>query len=379
MAAESQYFGIDIGTATSCCYQWKNNDASPANAYSILTRSIVFLGKNTYVGEKAVKAFKKREQCILYNVKRIIGRDVFTIPQSDKDHFPYKLDMIEGRTAILLPEGNEAKRKYIFPEDVYTEIVKAVLPPDYKSIKGKKFVVVTVPEKFNDNQRAATINAVKCLGFDEVRLFSEPCAAAFSYFYNRPIDHPLTFVLFDFGGSTLDIAVINISDNNFKVLAVGGNPYMGGIDIDNKFIDLMKEKFGITEELPPMLEWSLKLKSEEIKKTLAYIKKVDIESSEIFDDYPCQQRRITLSRAELDKLIEPVLTSAVEMAYDLVAETAEYKRGEISMILLTGGSSQIDQLDPIIKNRFPKFTIAKLDQMAVARGACLRGRNCCSL
>ena len=373
MSSECNYFGIDIGTATSCCYQWSNNDACVSNSYRPLTLSVVLLGKKTKVGEDAIKSYRFDNQCLLYNVKRIIGRDVTEIPQNDKDHFPYKLGVREDRTAIILPQGNKANKSYIFPEDVYTEIVKSILPPNYDQLKGKKCVVVTVPEKFNAKQRAATINSVECLGFDEVRLFSEPCAAAFSFFHKEHIQNSQTFVVFDFGGSTLDIALIHFADHNFKVLAVGGHPYLGGIDIDNAIIDLIKEKFRITQKISPMLEWKLKLKSESIKKALAYSSQIVIRNTELFEDDLVPEAQITISKAELDRVIDPVLTSAVDMAYQEISTTAEFKRGEISMILLTGGTSQIQRLDRMVQERFPLCKISKIDQMSVARGACLQG------
>ena len=373
MQSECNYFGIDIGTATSCCFQWTNKEANNTNPYTPLTQSVVLLAKKIKVGEDAIKGYNSDKQCLLYNVKRIIGRDVAEIPQCDKDHFPYKLDVREDRTAIILPEGNRAGREYIFPEEVYTEIVKSLLPPSFNQLKGKKYVVVTVPEKFNAKQRAATIHSVECLGFDEVRLFSEPCAAAFSYFHMEHIKKSQTFVVFDFGGSTLDIAVIHFADNNFKVLAVGGHPYLGGIDIDNAIIDLMKKKFKITQKISPMLEWKLKHRSESIKMQLTYNQQVVVESIELFESYPVEVNRITITKAELDKVINPILTSAVEMAYQEVSKTAEFKRGEISMILLAGGTSKIRNLDKMVKERFPNCEVSVIDQMSVARGACLQG------
>ena len=181
------------------------------------------------------------------------------------------------------------------------------------------------------------------------------------------------FVVFDLGGSTLDIALIHFADHNFKVLAVGGHPYLGGIDIDNAIIDLIKEKFRITQKISPMLEWKLKLKSESIKKALAYSSQIVIRNTELFEDDLVPEAQITISKAELDRVIDPVLTSAVDMAYQEISTTAEFKRGEISMILLTGGTSQIQRLDRMVQERFPLCKISKIDQMSVARGACLQG------
>lgn len=373
MQSECNYFGIDIGTATSCCFQWSNNEATSSYSFNPLTPSVVLLAKNISVGDKAISRYHLDKQCLLYNVKRIIGRDLAEIPQCDKDHFPYKLDVREDRTAIILPEGNMAGREYIFPEEVYTEIVRSILPPSFSQLKGKKYVVVTVPEKFNAKQRAATIHSVECLGFDKVRLFSEPCAAAFSYFHMGHIKKSQTFVVFDFGGSTLDIAVIHFADNNFKVLAVGGHPYLGGIDIDNAIIDLIKKKFMITQKISPVVEWMLKRKSENIKMELAHNQKIIIKSKDLFEDYPLEVTEITISRTELEDVINPILTFAVEMAYQEISKTAEFKRGEISMVLLAGGTSKIETLKTMVKQKFPNCEVSVIDQMSVARGACLQG------
>ena len=373
MLSESHYFGIDIGTATSSCYEWINNSASTTTPYNPIIPSVVLLGKTTYVGVKAIAGYNNEKKCIIYNVKRIIGREVSTISQYDKDHFPYKLDTVDGRIAIMLPESNFAKREYIFPEEVYTIIVKALLPPYFDELQGKKYAVVTVPEKFNNNQRTATANAVKCLGFSEVRLFSEPCAAAFSYFESKHVEESKTFVLFDFGGSTLDIAVIRFAQHNFKVLAVAGNPYLGGIDIDNVIIDLIKRKFGVTQKLSPMIEWKLKDVAESIKKVLSFSSQTPLDRDFIDPNFPSSVVNIMIESKEISYLIEPILTNAVDIAYQAISETPEYRRGEISMTLLTGGTSQIPDLGPIIEKKFPNFEICKLDQMSVARGACLRG------
>ena len=135
MQSECNYFGIDIGTATSCCFQWTNKEATNTNSYRPLTQSVVLLARKTKVGEGAITGYNSDQQCLLYNVKRIIGRDVAEIPQCDKDHFPYKLDVREDRTAIILPEGNRAGREYIFPEESQENSARILVNTDKKMSK----------------------------------------------------------------------------------------------------------------------------------------------------------------------------------------------------------------------------------------------------
>ena len=371
-------FGIDIGTSTSCCFQYQtaSNPMHPTIS-SYLIPSMIAVGEHIRVGSAASRLAESKNYCMIYDIKRIIGKTVDMISDKEKERWPFEVRSVENTTVITIPNNIKSEYHDFRPEDLYYMLVKSMLPGDFSRSKSRKVAVVTVPEKFNDVQRAATKRAMELLNFDSIQLFSEPCAAALYYYHQQSIRHPeQTFAVFDFGGSTLDIAVIRYAKKMFDVLATDGDPYLGGIDIDNALIELLQKK--IKERFPSYNPGkqrlgTLKKKAENIKMSFSG-KDTKIPASYI-DPSLQSDEEITVTRDDFYSIVTPILERAVSVASRVICDTPKYHLSDISLLLLVGGSSQIESLKPLLEKRFPKLKIERLDQLCVGKGACLRGKH----
>ena len=274
---ENDIFGIDLGTSNCCIALWKNGTYTIIrDIYNNRTiPSIVGIMENRIYAGYEVKLEKNiKSENIINGIKRLIGKKYNEI-ENIKNNFTYRIESNENNDIIICGNINNNKNKF-YPEEItayiLNEIKKCIC--EYKKISMEDMpiirVVITIPAYFNDLQRQSTCDAIKIAGFECLKILNEPTAAAMAYGYekryeNDGIEHII--MVYDMGGGTTDVSILNICDGVFEVLASTGDTLLGGIDFDNVLIDYCLKIFGKKiDEIDNDNIFILKNKCEEVKK-----------------------------------------------------------------------------------------------------------------
>lgn len=263
--------------------------------------------------------------------------------------------------------------KKFTPEEVSSFILKKIKETAQKEMGVEyKRCVVTVPAYFNENQRDATTQAVKLAGLEVLRVINEPTAAAISYGANR--DEDMLYGVYDLGGGTFDISIIENSEGLIEVLSTTGDNNLGGDDFDKKLSNLIWEKSGFDIELTKKLEIKLNQLAEKTKIALSTEDSVDIDEKFFAKkDNEALHLEVTVTKEEFEALIE----NDIDRTIDLLLETLEESNSdidELEAIILTGGSSRIPLITHQILERTGKLPILIEDpDKSVSIGAILQG------
>src|SRR5512143_3887157 len=241
-AREKPILGIDLGTTNTCVAHVRNRvpRVVPTDKGSLVLPSVVALGEkgDFLVGGVAKDQMVTNPRNTIYGAKRLIGRKFNSkVVQELRSYYSY--DIVEG------PAGDAA---VALGGDVRTlpQISGLVLSHVKKiaeAFLGREMgqAIISVPAYYNDNQRQAVKEAGRLAGFDVKRIVNEPTAAALAYGFNRGLDQKI--LVYDHGGGTFDVSVLQLSANVFEVLATGGDTFLGGVDFDNRIIDYVFEDF----------------------------------------------------------------------------------------------------------------------------------------
>ncbi|KAL0231859.1 hypothetical protein GEMRC1_011263 [Eukaryota sp. GEM-RC1] len=261
----SNHIGIDLGTTNCCMAIYRSTKDPQGRVKPAMNEILVNRGKNTTpsviacrkgkieVGEAAKRRTVLNPQSTIFEAKRFIGRK-FSDPEIQKNlrhnqgkpsHWPFKVESdgtSDDKPLLILSDG-DAEMKFS-PEQVSAFVLTHLKEVAEESLGGQiDALTVTCPAYFNDGQRQATKDAAEMAGFDTVRILNEPTAAALAFKQedNRAIGK--TALVFDFGGGTLDVSIVKITEQDVTVLATGGDTFLGGADIDTILVDYcFKEK-----------------------------------------------------------------------------------------------------------------------------------------
>src|SRR5512136_2635520 len=233
--------GIDLGTTNTCVAHVRNRipRVVPTDKGSLILPSVVALSAkgDFLVGGAAKDQLVTNPTNTIYGAKRLIGRKFSSRVVQDLRSY-YSYDIVEG------PQGEAAVtlggRVYGLPE--ISGMVLAHVKKIAEAFLGREMsgAVISVPAYYNDNQRNAVKEAGRLAGFDVKRIVNEPTAAALAYGFNRGLDQKI--LVYDLGGGTFDVSVLQLSQNVFEVLATGGDTFLGGVDFDNRIIDHVLEE-----------------------------------------------------------------------------------------------------------------------------------------
>ena len=248
--------GIDLGTTNSCCCVFKDNKIiiipdDKNNKY--IPSYVGFTNTNKYVGFDAKNQSIINSDNVYYEVKRLIGLKYLNqIVQKEKEFLSYKFISDDNDNIRLLSSIGYTGIKTFSPEEISAQVLLKMkqIASDYLKTQIKK-AVITIPARFTDAQRQATYDAASIEGLEVVRMINEPTAAAIAYgMANKKIekDESINVIVYDFGGGTLDVSVVEISldengENIFSVLGSAGNTHLGGADFDNKLLGFFINKF----------------------------------------------------------------------------------------------------------------------------------------
>ena len=314
----------------------------------------------------------------LYAIKRLIGRTFDDkVVSKDADMVPYKIIKADNGDAWV-----EAANKKLAPPQVAAEILKKMkkTAEDYLGHEVKE-AVITVPAYFNDSQRQATKDAGKIAGLDVKRIINEPTAAALAYGLDKHKGDS-TVAVYDLGGGTFDISIIEISDvdgeHQFEVLSTNGDTFLGGEDFDLRLIDYFVEQFknesGFDLKSDPLALQRLKESAEKAKIELSSSEQTEVNLPYITADSSGPKHFVhKITRAKLESLVEDLVDKSLE-PLKLALKDAKLSNSDISEVLLVGGQTRMPLVQKKVSEFFGKEPRKDLNpDEAVAVGAAIQG------
>ncbi len=353
----AKILGIDLGTTNSAIAVIEAGEPKIIeNAEgNRTTPSIVAISKK---GERLVGQIAKRQAVTnphntIYGIKRFMGHTFDEdVVQKDKAIVPYEIKKGTDGGAVVIMDGKEYR-----PEEV-SAMILSKLKADAEAKLGEKITeaVITVPAYFNDSQRKATQDAGKIAGLDVKRIINEPTAAALAYGFNKKKEEKI--VVYDFGGGTFDVTVLEVGDDVVEVQATDGDAHMGGRDIDQKIVKYLIDEFrkeeGIDISKDPLALQRLDDEAEKAKKELSNSPSTEINIPFIanVDGVP-KNLLITLTRAKLEELAAEHIDRSIEITKRAL-EASPFKVGDIDEIILVGGQTRMPAIVEAVKKLFGK-------------------------
>jgi molecular chaperone DnaK len=353
----SKIIGIDLGTTNSAVAiieggQPKIIENAEGNR---TTPSIIAIAKN---GERLVGQLAKRQAVTnpkntIFGVKRYIGhRFDDTVVQKDKEQLPYSLQKAKG-DGVEIQMGD----KWYRPEEISAMVLQKI-KADVEAKLGHPVTeaVITVPAYFDDAQRKATQDAGKIAGLEVKRIINEPTAAALAYGFDKKKDEKI--VVYDFGGGTFDVSVLEVGDAIVEVRATGGDSHMGGEDFDQAIIRYIKDEFkktsGIDIGKDVLALQRLKEAAEKAKHELSTTTETDINIPFITSNAEGPQHLdVKLSRAKLEELVSEHIDRSIEITKNVLKD-ANLSASDIDQVILVGGQTRMPKIGEEVKKLFGK-------------------------
>ena len=371
----SKIIGIDLGTTNSVVAVMEGGDpvVIPNAEGGRTTPSVVAFTKD---GERLVGQVAKRQAVTnpkqtIFSIKRFMGRR-FSEVQEETRRVPYKIDA--GPNGLVVVEI--AGKKYSPPE-ISAMILQKMkqTAEDYLGTKVEK-AVITVPAYFNDAQRQATKDAGKIAGLEVLRIINEPTAAALAYGLDKKKEEKVA--VFDLGGGTYDISVLELAEGVFEVKSTNGDTHLGGDDFDQRLIDWLVAEFkkdqGIDLSKDPMALQRLKEAAEKAKMELSSTQQTDINLPFITADQSGPKHlNISLTRAKFEQLVDDLIQRTIPPMQQALKD-AGLDPKQIDEVILVGGSTRIPKIQQIVKDYFGKEPNKSVNpDEVVAIGAAIQG------
>jgi len=371
----SKVIGIDLGTTNSVVAVMEGGDpvVIPNAEGGRTTPSVVAFTKD---GERLVGQVAKRQAVTnprqtIFSIKRFMGRRMAEIPEEVK-RVPYKVEAGPNGLAAVEIGG----KKYTPPE-ISAMILQKMkqTAEDYLGYTVEK-AVVTVPAYFNDAQRQATKDAGKIAGLDVVRIINEPTASALAYGLDKKKEEKVA--VFDLGGGTYDISVLELAEGVFEVKSTNGDTHLGGDDFDQRLIDWLVTEFkkdqGIDLSKDPMALQRLKEAAEKAKMELSSTAQTDINLPFITADQSGPKHlNLSLTRAKFESLVDDLIQRTIPPMQQALKD-AGLDPKSIDEVILVGGSTRIPKVQQIVKDYFGKEPNKSVNpDEVVAIGAAIQG------
>lgn len=372
----AKVIGIDLGTTNSAMAVYEGNEAkiiANKEGKNTTPSIVAFTDKGEIlVGDPAKRQAITNPQKTIYSIKRIMGL-MFNEDKAKEaeKRLPYKIVDRNGACAVEIGE------KIYTPQEISAKILSK-LKEDAESYLGEEVseAVITVPAYFNDAQRKATKEAGTIAGLNVLRIINEPTSAALAYGLDKKESEKI--VVYDLGGGTFDVTVLETGDNVVEVLATGGDAFLGGDDFDNRIIDWAVEEFksesGIDLKSDIMALQRLKDASENAKKELSSANETEINLPFITADASGPKHFVKkLTRAKFESLIDDLIEETIKKI-DFVIKDAGLSKNDINEVVMVGGSTRV----PKVQERVKDFVGKELNKSVnpdevVAVGAAIQG------
>ncbi len=345
----AKILGIDLGTTNSCMAVMENGEpvVLENSEGARTTPSIVAFTKSgeRLVGQAAKRQAVTNSKNTIFSVKRFVGRK-FAEVKGELDRVPYKVVEAKNGDAAIQVEVKGETKTYS-PEEV-SSFILAKLKADAEAKLGEKITqaVITVPAYFNDSQRQATKDAGRIAGLEVLRIINEPTAASLAYGLEKKKDEKIA--VYDLGGGTFDISVLEIGDGVFEVKATNGDTHLGGDDWDNAIMDWLLAEFksesGIDLKGQPDAIQRLKEESEKAKIALSSSQTYEINLPFITADQTGPKHiRKDLTRAKLEQLTEPLTERTIKPVNACLSD-AKIAAANIDELVLVGGMTRMPKI-----------------------------------
>ncbi|MAQ87955.1 MAG: molecular chaperone DnaK [Candidatus Marinimicrobia bacterium] len=371
----SKIIGIDLGTTNSCVAVLEGGEptviTNPEGGRT--TPSVVGFAKDgdRLVGQTAKRQAVTNPENTIFSIKRFMGR-MFNEVDNEISEVPYKVNK-NSNGACVVKTGD---KEYTPPE--ISAMVLQKLKQQAEEYLGTKVTdaVITVPAYFNDSQRQATKDAGKISGLNVRRIINEPTAASLAYGLDKKKDEKIA--VFDLGGGTFDVSILELGDGVFEVKSSNGDGHLGGDDFDQKVINWIAKEFnksdGIDLRKDPMALQRLKEAAETAKKELSSSKKTDINLPFVTADASGPKHlNLTLTRAKFEELVSDLVERTVKPCIQAI-EDAGVAKSEIDEVILVGGSTRIPKIQEKVKEIFGKEPNKSVNpDEVVALGAAIQG------
>ena len=372
----SKVIGIDLGTTNSCVSVFERGESKviPNKEGKNTTPSVVaFTDKGEIlVGDVAKRQAVTNPEKTIYSIKRIMGlMSNEKNAEEAKARLPYHVVDRNGACAV------EIAGKVYTPQEISAKIL-IKLKEDAEAYLGEKVTdaVITVPAYFNDSQRKATKEAGTIAGLNVLRIINEPTAAALAYGLDKKEAEKI--LVYDLGGGTFDVTVLETGDNIVEVLATGGNAFLGGDDFDNKIIDWLVSEFknetGIDLKGDIMALQRLKEEAENAKKELRSAQETEINLPFITADATGPKHLVKkLTRAKFEGMIDSLVGETITKINEVIKD-AGLSKSDIKEVVMVGGSTRVPLVQEEVKKAFGKELNKSVNpDEVVAIGAAIQG------
>ena len=352
----AKIIGIDLGTTNSCAAVMEGGEPTVLenSEGGRTTPSVVGVNVKSderYVGQAAKRQAVTNPENTVFSIKRFMGRK-HTETKSESSQYPYDLKASKnGDVSVVLGE------KTMSPPEVSAMVLRKI-KEDAESKLGETITqaVITVPAYFNDSQRNATKDAGKIAGLEVLRIINEPTAAALAYGLDKQGDQ--TIAVYDLGGGTFDVSILQIGEGVFEVKATNGDTHLGGDDFDQRIIEWIIEEFkkdqGIDLQNDNMALQRLKEAAEKAKIELSNVMQSEINLPFITADSSGPKHlAMSLTRAKLEQLVDDLISKTVEPCKKAI-EDAGIKASDINEVILVGGMTRMPSVQDKVKELFEK-------------------------
>lgn len=372
----AKVIGIDLGTTNSAMAVYEGTEAkiiANKEGKNTTPSIVAFTDKGEIlVGEPAKRQAVTNPQKTIYSIKRIMGLMLNEDKAKEaQKRLPYKIVDRNGACAVEIAD------KTYTPQEISAKILMKI-KEDAESYLGESVseAVITVPAYFNDSQRKATKEAGTIAGLNVLRIINEPTSAALAYGLDKKESEKI--MVYDLGGGTFDVTVLETGDNVVEVLATGGDAFLGGDDFDNRIIDWaageFKDESGIDIKADVMALQRLKDAAENAKKELSSAQESEINLPFITADASGPKHFVKkLTRAKFESLIEDLIDETITKI-DSVIKDAGLSKGDISEVVMVGGSTRIPKVQERVKDFIGKELNKSVNpDEVVAVGAAIQG------
>lgn len=370
----AKIIGIDLGTTNSCMSVMESGQPKVIpNAEGANTTPSIAVPDQNIVGVAAKRQQVVNPKNTIFSIKRLMGRK-FTDPEVQELSKDYPYSIVSGPNGLACVE---VEGKIYTPQEISAKIL-AKLKADAEKFLGQPITeaVITVPAYFNDSQRNATKEAGQIAGFDVKRIINEPTAAALAYGLDKTKSQKI--VVYDLGGGTFDVSVLEIGDGVFEVKATNGDTHLGGDDFDRKIIQWLlaefKQETGIDLSNDRQAMQRLKDAAEKAKIELSSVTETEINIPFITADQTGPKHlTYKLSRSKLEQLIDDLLHKTVT-PIDNALKDAGLSKSQIDEVVMVGGMTRMPKVNEIVKNYFGKEPHKGINpDEVVAVGASIQG------
>lgn len=370
----NKIIGIDLGTTNSCFAVMEGKDAAViANAEGARTTPsiVAFTKDDTLVGQVAKRQAVTNPAGTVYSAKRFIGRK-FSELAADEKNMPY--DVVKRKDGGI---EFKVQDKTYAPPEISARVLQKI-KADAEAYLGETVTkaVITVPAYFNDSQRKATKDAGEVAGLDVLRIINEPTAAALAYGLDKKNDQKIA--VYDFGGGTFDVSILEIGDGVFEVLATNGDTHLGGDDLDQVIIEWLVDEFkkdqGVDLSQDQMARQRLKEAAEKAKIELSSTQATDINLPFITaDNSGPKHLNVNLTRAKFEQMIDSYIKRSIEPCKKALSD-AGLSANEVDEVILVGGTTRVPAIQDAVQSFFGKEPSKGVNpDEVVALGAAIQG------